>query len=193
MRKPPKPRPGRPHKPVSVAKAKAPEAARKGPLARAWGVLAGISTLLGLLAIFSYWPQISVEPSAAADLSANPLSQAFRVTNEKGYPIEDLNVEVSLRCAKIGRSDTSPINKCEPSMHTQSRRWAKHTLGPHEPYDVNPGEVMFVTPNALLYAQLDLFVSFQPWKIPWSFSRAFRFETRRLSDGTIQWFHIPSD
>ena len=66
-------------------------------------------------------------------------------------------------------------------------------LGPHEPYDVNPGEVMFVTPNALLYAQLDLFVSFQPWKISWSFSRASRFETRRLSDGTIQWFHIPSD
>jgi hypothetical protein len=157
-------------------------------------VAAGLSAVIGLpFAISHSWPQISVEPSVAADLVSNPLSGYFKITNEQTYPIEDLSVEVSLRCAKIGRGDDSPIKDCIPSMHTSKRRWTKHTLDAHEPYEISPGEMMFVTPGALLYAQLDVFVSFQPWKVPWRFDRPFRFETRRLSDGAIQWVHIPND
>jgi hypothetical protein len=156
-------------------------------------IASGAGALIGL---FHWWPQISVEPSAAADLAANPLSGYFRVTNEQVYPIEDLSVEVSLRCAKLGRGDdTSPIptNKCERSMDSAPQRWTNHTLGPHEPYEINPGEVLFVTPGGLLYAQLDISVSFQPWNVPVSIHRAFRFETRRRLDGDIQWVHIPND
>jgi hypothetical protein len=63
----------------------------------------------------------------------------------------------------------------------------------HEPYEISPGETLFVTPGALLYAQLDIFVSFQPRKVPWGIDEPYRFETRRLSDGGIQWVHIPND
>jgi len=141
-----------------------------------------------------WWPQISVEPSAAADLISNPLSGYFKITNEQTYRYEDLSVEVSLRCVKMGRgTDTSPMNKCEPSMHSSPQRWTKHTLDAHESYEISPGETLFVTPGALLYAQLDVFVSFQPWKVPWRIDRPFRFESRRLTDGTFQWLHIPND
>ena len=53
--------------------------------------------------------------------------------------------------------------------------------------------MLFVTPGALLYAQLDVFVSFKPWKVPWRIDRPFRFKSRRLTDGTFQWLHIPND
>ncbi len=78
-------------------------------------------------------------------------------------------------------------------MHTSKQRWTKHTLDAHESYEISPGEMLLVTPGGLLYAQLDVLVSFQPSKIPWRFDRPFRFETRRLSDGGIQWVHIPND
>jgi hypothetical protein len=53
--------------------------------------------------------------------------------------------------------------------------------------------VLAATSGGLLSAQLDFFVSFQPWKIPYRFTMPFRFESRRLTDGTFQWLHIPSD
>ena len=72
------------------------------------------------------------------------MSGYFKITNEQTYPIEDLSVEVSLRCAKIGRgNDTLPMNKCEPSMHTSKQRWTKHKLDAHEPYEISPGEMLF--------------------------------------------------
>jgi hypothetical protein len=79
-------------------------------------------------------------------------------------------------------------------MHVQTHRWTKHTLEGHEPYEITPGERIFVTPGALLYAQLSIFISYQPWILPIHLSeKEFRFETRRLSDGKIEWLHIPAD
>ena len=204
MKKGRKPRPKKPQRAISANNAKAapqpPQEEVRRPLIGALArrivkIAGGAGAVLGLLAAtIRWWPQISVEPSAAADLVSNPLSGYFRITNEQTYPIEDLSVEVSLRCAKIGRGDdTSPMNKCEPSMHTSKQRWTKHTLDAHEPYEISPGEMLFVTPGTLLYAQLDVFVSFQPWKVPWRINIPFRFETRRLSDSGIQWVHTPND
>jgi len=81
-----------------------------------------------------------------------------------------------------------------PSMHVQSHRWTKHTLEAHEPYEITPGDRIFITPGALLYAQLSIFISYQPWILPFHLpEKEFRFETRRLSDGRIEWLHIPAD
>ena len=71
----------------------------------------------------------------------------FQDHKRKFYPIEDLSVEVSLRCAKIGRgTDTSPMNKCEPSMHTSKQRWTKHTLdGPRVYMKLAPAKCCWLT------------------------------------------------
>ncbi len=207
MKKGRKPRPKKPQRAISSSNAKAapqpPQEEVRRPfnsalivkIASVVGTLLTLAAaIIGLpLAIFHWWPQITVEPSAAADLISNPLSGYFKITNEQTYPIEDLSVEVSLRCAKIGRGDDTPIKDCPPSMHTSKQRWTKHTLDAHESYEISPGEMLFVTPGALLYAQLDVLVSFQPWKVPHRFDMPFRFETRRPSDGGIQWVHIPND
>jgi hypothetical protein len=158
--------------------------------------LGSVGTALGLLyMIMHFWPQISVEPTATAD-SSNPLSGYYKITNEQGYPLTDVSVEASLRCARIGRgNNTSPMDKCEPSMHTSKRLWTNHTLEPHEPYEITPGDIFFVTPpTALLYAQISIFVSYKLWKLPIPFpKKEFRFQSRRLSDGKIEWLHLPAD
>lgn len=163
-------------------------------LPRTIKVVGGIGTILGLLyTISQLWPEISVEPTAAAE-PANPFSGYFKITNERGYPLTDVGVETSLRCARIGRgSDTSPSDKCEPSMHTSKRLWTNHTLEPHEPYEITPGDLLFATPGALLYAQISIFVSFHPWNLPIPFKKELRFELRRHSDGKIEWLHLPAD
>jgi hypothetical protein len=146
-----------------------------------------------VLTCLHFWPQTSVEPTLPADVS-NPLSAIFRITNENYYGLSDVAIEVSLRCATIGRGiDVAPPERCDPSMHTTKKRWTKHDLGPHEPYEISPGDLLFVTPGALLYAQVSIFVSFEPWIIPFRLTKEARFETRRRSDGAIEWLHIPAD
>jgi hypothetical protein len=136
-------------------------------------------------AVNAWLPEISVEQTKPA---------VFAITNDKEYRLEELSVEASLRCAWIGQGDVPPpADKRRPSMHSQPQRWTQQSLEPHLAYEINPGEVLFATPGALRYGQLDFFVSFQPWKIPYRVTRAFRFETRKLADGSIQWMHIPSD
>jgi hypothetical protein len=158
--------------------------------AKGLGLIGGV---LGLIfTIMRLWPQIAIEPTAAADAS-NPFSGYFKITNEQAYPLTDVGVEASLWCARIGRGDnTSPIDKCERSMRTSKQRWTKHVLEPHEPYEITPSELMFVTPaSALLYAQVSIFVTYKPWKLPIHGEKEFRFESRRLPDGKIEWLHIP--
>jgi hypothetical protein len=52
---------------------------------------------------------------------------------------------------------------------------------------------MFVTPDALLYAQMSIFISYRPWELPFHLIKERRFETRRMSDGKVEWMHIPVD
>jgi hypothetical protein len=140
-----------------------------------------------LYRILHFWPQISVEPSAAAEAS-NPLSTYFKITNEQVYALQDVSIEASLRCARMGRgSYTAPMERCEDSMHTSKKRWTKHALAPHEPYEISPGDLLFVTPGALLYAQMSIFVTFQPSRLPFHLNKEARFETWRLDDGSVQW------
>jgi hypothetical protein len=87
---------------------------------RSWTVTKRIGSIIGAIGsalgpfytISRLWPQISMEPTAPAEPS-NPFSGYFKITNVQGYPLTDVSVEASLRCAKIGRgSDTSPLSKC---------------------------------------------------------------------------------
>jgi hypothetical protein len=204
MKKPKRPKPTAKRAPPVQQSSSAAALVASPQVSKGWwlkskAILTGLGAVgaaLGLpLAIKDFWPQISVEPTAAADPS-NPFSGIYKITNEQGYPLTDVSVEASLRCAKIGRgSDTPPPGKCEPSMHTSRPLWTKHTLEPHETYEITPGDLLIVTPpTALLYAQISIFVSYRPWKLPIPLrTMEFRFQSRRLSDGKIEWLHLPAE
>jgi hypothetical protein len=140
------------------------------------------------------WPKISIEPSAAAE-PQNPFSGVFKIINDQNYELTNVSVEVSLRCARIGRGDaTSPMDRCEPSMHTAEKLWAHHKFQPHESYEITPGNLLFVTPpTALLYAQMSFYISYRPWRFPFQMTKELRFQSRRTSDGKMEWLHLPAD
>jgi len=159
-----------------------------------WKRWAGaVAALVGVLGIFRYSPWIEMKATAEADPN-NPLSTVFEITNEQFYDLRDFSIEVSLRCGKIGRgNNTDPIDCRLPSMRSSSQRWSQHVLGGHASYEFTPGDAVFITPGAMLYAQISIYVSFTPWLIPWWPEQEFRFETRVRSDGKVDWLHIPND
>jgi hypothetical protein len=144
------------------------------------------------VAVAECWPRISIEPTASAD-ELNPFTGYMKVTNEQFYTITDVSIEAFSWCVKIGLgSDTSPVDRCERSMPSSTHRWLKRRLGPHEPYEITPGDVLLVTPpTALLYAQISISVRYEPWFLPLHFDKEMRFESRKRKDGRIEWLHIP--
>lgn len=198
MKKPKPPKPIR-RKGAAGAKASAPVAAAVVQQESWWSKIKTPLTIVGgalglVITISHFWPYINIESTAAAS-SSNPLSGYFEVLNEQSYSLEDLKIEASLRCARVGYgNNTAPMEKCEPSFHTSKQRWSKRTLRPHEAFEISPGELMMITPpDAMLYAQISIFVSFKPWVMPFHQTREMRFESRRLEDGKVEWLHIPTD
>ena len=89
--KPPKPAAKRSQSPVIL-----PVTPERG----LWGIFKKLSAIGGVLALLltmlHFWPEISIEPTLPAE-PANPFSGIFKITNEQGYPLTNVGVEVSLR------------------------------------------------------------------------------------------------
>lgn len=151
------------------------------------------TALVGVLGVLHYLPSITVKATADAD-PANPLSAVFELTNEQVYDLNDLGIEVSLRCGRIGHGTNTDSMDCKrPSMRSDNQRWSQHDLGAHRSYEFTPGDRLFITPGAMLYAQISIYVSFKPWLMPfWWPEQEYRFETRVRSDGKVDWLKIPN-
>jgi hypothetical protein len=88
--------------------------------------------------------RVTVEPTSAAEAS-NRFSSIFKVTNTTFYTLEDVRIEATLWCAKIGLgSNTTPVDRCERGMQS-----SRHIL-------LVPAWL------AVLGAQLNYPVSFRP-------------------------------
>ena len=163
-------------------------------LAKGFGVfLAIFGVLTGSAGLFILWPRLTVEPTNAPEPS-NPFSGTFKVANTQFYPLDDVRIEAYLWCAKIGRgTDTTPPTVCERGSASSKQEWNKRTLAADDAYDIDVGDVLFVTPSALLYADISIKVSYTPWVVPYHFNKEFRFYTRRKDDGGIEWLHKPLD
>ena len=90
MKKPPKPRPPRASSALPPAEEGAASERSLSIGKRILAVLGAAATVLSLgAAVMHYWPQLTVEPTAEADVS-NPLSGYFKITNAQGYPLTKL-------------------------------------------------------------------------------------------------------
>ena len=149
---------------LQKAVAPAPMAKSDGWSSKGKTWLAIIVSVFGLVAaIAKFSPQISIEPSAPAD-RPNPFAGYMKITNDQFYPLSDVSVTVFSWCMRIGLgTNTSPVDRCDRSMPGASHRWSPHSLAPHEPYEITPGDVLLVTPpTALLYAQISVSVRYEP-------------------------------
>ena len=110
----------------------------------------GLFTVLsGAVGLSVLWPRVTVEPTSAAGAS-NRFSSIFKVTNTTFYTLEDVRIEATLWCAKIGLgSDTitdTQATRLNPQQHVKAvelplaRRQHRHGASPGtpEPGDVSP-------------------------------------------------------
>ena len=84
----------------------------------------GLFTVLtGAIGLSVLWPRVTVEPTSAAEAS-NRVSSIFKVTNTTFYTLEDVRIEATLWCAKIGLgSDTitdTQATRLNPQQHVKA-------------------------------------------------------------------------
>jgi hypothetical protein len=152
---------------------------------------AAFTVIVGIVGLSVLWPRLTVEPTGTSEPS-NPFSGIFKVANLQNYPLSDVRIEAFLWCNKIGRgTDTSPPTMCERGMASSRSEWNHRTIAADDSYQVEVGDVLFATPSALLFADISIKVTFDPWMIPFHFRREFRFYTHRRDDGIIEWLHKP--
>ena len=101
------------------------------------------------------------------------------MTNTTFYTLEDVRIEATLWCAKIGLgSDTTPVDRCERGMQSSRHEWNKRTLTADEAYEISLGDVLFATPSALLYAEISIDATYTPWVLPYNLNKEIRFYSR---------------
>jgi hypothetical protein len=157
-----------------------------------WGGLgAAISFIIGSLVLL---PQVTIDPTSTPQPS-NPFSGVFKVENDSVYPIKHARIVAYLWCAKLGMgTDTTPPSLCmKGNIPSSKSDWDDRTIAPHDSYEVNVGDVLFGTPQRLLYADISIKVTYQPWFLPSALEREQRFYTRRKDDGGIDWLHKPME
>jgi hypothetical protein len=184
-------------KPIVAAVPAAEKTSQPNERAGLWRIIKIIGAIGSVLACgtaaAAYWPRVSVEPTDPSQAS-NPFSGVFQIGDPLFYSLHDVRIQAFLWCATIGRgTDDTPPSMCERGMASSPRAWNHRVIERDRPYQVDIGNVLFATPSALLYADISIKVTFQPWYIPRDFEREFRFYTRRRDDGTIQWLHRPLD
>jgi hypothetical protein len=159
-----------------------------------WTTLSVGAVLLAYLVLL---PRILIVPTAVPQPS-DPFSGFFRITNNQFYSLRDVSMEASLWCAAIGGPNSNPPpikNKdCMQSMKTAKPDWHDHTLEPDEGWEISLANLFAVWPStALRYADIVITVHYRPWFWPFQNTRDFRFFTRRLNSGGIEWLAKPLD
>lgn len=177
-------KPKRPAQPVTITKkppASPPTKGRWGWLITGLGI---VSAIVGLLALL---PAVTIEPANAPEAS-NPFSGVFKAVNGQIYPIEHVHIQAYLWCVKMGTgTDTTPPSMCEKGNIPSSMPAWNQDIAPHGSRQISAGEVLFVTAHALLYAEISIKVSYQPWFLPVALEREDHFYTRRKDNGDIEW------
>jgi hypothetical protein len=148
------------------------------------GAVAVASTIIGLLALL---PAVTIEPANAPEAS-NPFSGAFKVANSQFYPLWHVRIDAYLWCVRMGTgTDTSRPSFCEKGNIPSSMPAWNQDIASHGSREIVAGEVLYGTPRALLYAEISIKVTYQPWYLPISLEREDHFYTRRKDNGDIEW------
>ena len=153
-----------------------------------WGwVLKALGAVVSAIGLLALLPAVTVEPSNAPEAS-NPFSGVFKIANAQFYPIQRVRVQAYLWCVRMGAgTNTTRPSLCIKGNIAGSRPEWNQDIPARGSRQIVAGEVLYGTPNALMYAELSIKVSYQPWFLPISFEREDQFYTRRKDNGDIEW------
>ncbi len=155
----------------------------------AWSL--GLATLLGgVVSALTLLPRVSVTPSDPVD-PTNTFSASFTISNNNFIPLRHVDAGIGI-WQMLGKDvqpqEVQKIVPFEDVMPFERAEWRNHNLDMDERFTITPNELF--TGHVTL-ADIGIIVTYQPWILPWSRKRIFRFKTVRQSDGTLHWYSEP--
>jgi hypothetical protein len=198
-------RPERPYLPTGkTAGVIAPErpnllAKISGVVRYMWAWILGLSALVSLAAAAVFFlPRVTVDASGPFEASPRP-PITFTIANTNVVPLENIKPLLGL-CAmslNFGMKDdnpTPPFNKCngESKGYLSPTNWHYSRLAMDEKITASWDDAVHnQTPGDVDYADVIITVSYQPWFLPLTRYKTFRFVTHELGDGKIYWLARP--
>lgn len=148
-------------------------------------------TIVGLvvgLAVF--WPRFTIEPAAPFD-PATPAPATFRIANTGLIPLRNLQPSLGICQMASDSMRANPNHKCLGEIASKFKfiPWFRPWLAIDEKYDIAIEELF--EGLSIGYADIAISVAYNPWHLPITLEKQFRFETRKLSDGKMYWFGRP--
>ncbi len=152
-------------------------------------ILAGIAVLGFLIALLTLLPRITVNASEPVD-PTNSLSALFTITNSGFIPLRKVSASLGLgEIQPVGKPLDPDVGFDNPSGLARTA-WSNHSLDMDDSYTISPFEMIHAYGDR--QAAIEIIIQYNPWLLPWTVTRRFRFETRRQSNGRLYWYSIPA-
>lgn len=160
-------------------------------------ILTGILTFCTLLGVIVLWPRMTVDPEGYSDPSQSSFL-SFRLTNTGTITLTNVQpvlypCSVRFRHPKNPPSDSRGHPTCNgpfkdgfspPTWHTKALSMdEKQTLR----FDDYVNQLGLI----IEYADVAIGIKYQPWILPWTSEKQFRFVTRKEPDGKLSWISVP--
>ncbi len=160
-----------------------PEATKRDPKAKSKKLLGATATLLSLLfgafGATSLLPRVTVSSQAEPFDPANGLSTSFDVINSGYVPLRHVNIFFGI--GQMGNPLAKPNYRFIPTFKSTVARveWANHRLDMDDKITVNTSELF----RGIAWADFAIVVQYQPWILPITREKIFRFNTYRETNG----------
>ena len=171
-----------------------------------WKLVVVISIVAGVFSFF--YPRVVVEADQS-DLSDNPFSVSFIVTNNSFVPLENVNVAIGIcrirATIQFGIYDSrDPNYYCEDKPHDtllMPKDWTGHKLESDGKYTIHLLDLldkafknsMDILTQSFKGADISVVTSFQPWILPYRITKEYRFTAAPDSKGKVIWSHQTID
>ena len=163
------------------------------------GVFFALTAAVGVVvSALTLLPRISVAPSDPVD-SRNPLSSSFTIQNNNFIPLHHVMVMIGLRQINPVSDAPFSLDPKAPPARLVAPEWTDHDLAMDDKFSISLDQ-LFHAPDVVLdtpdkrpgSADLDIIVSYQPWFLPWTREKRFRFKTYKQTNGVFYWYSAPA-
>jgi hypothetical protein len=164
---------------------------------RAWQALLALATLIGIPAfVLTVVPRVSVSsPSAPLDAN-NVLSVSFDISNTGYVPLNDVSAKLAAGHISAPNGGGLIESRLKPNgvpyfdVYFPILPGQHHHLGIDERFTINPESQLG---GYIDKADIAIVVSYQPWIIPITSEKRFRFLAVKDGQGRTYWRSWPID
>lgn len=148
-----------------------------------------LAALGGAAAVASFLPRVTVGGIEPFDPSSSPTF--FMITNTGNIPLENVQPMLGICVFATGPVTQADSDICEHRGHLDSRlttqKWDRPRLNTDDKYQIALEDILQRAPGVqLYYANISVIVRYQPWFLPLTEEKEFRFFTRKI-DGKLYW------